>query len=111
MTAQPLLPIIDNATYNAERNPISVLRSVARRVQLGPFTFGLIAEDWPSILNCEIAASRAGEIIRLYHPAFEAQEVNPFLDTLADRIRAELEIDPDPQHPRPFGCSLICEPL
>jgi len=90
-----------------DANPINVLRSVPRRVQLGPFAFNLSAEDWPSIKDCETAASRAGELLRLYHPAFSAQAVTPFLDELADRIQRELEIDPG----RPFGCSFIVEPV
>ena len=104
----PMIPNVDKTTYDAERDPVNVLRSVARRVQIGPFAFNLTAEDWGSILNCEKAASRAGEILRIYHPAFDKNaEVTKILDDLADRIVGELGIDPA----RPFGCSLIVEPV
>ena len=85
----------------------TVHRSIARRVQIGPFAFAMTAEDWPDVKACEAAATRAGELLRIYHPAFTGQEVTGILDDLADRIMGELGIPAGCA----WGCALIAEPL
>lgn len=85
----------------------TVHESIGRRVQIGPFTFRMIAQDWRTPAECEAAATRAGELLRIYHPAFTGQEVTGILDDLADRIMGELGIPAGCA----WGCSLIAEPI
>lgn len=109
MTAQPIIPNVTAERYAADRAAAGFIvhNSIPRIVQIGPFRFKMVAQDWPDIASTEAAATRAGELLRIWHPAFDGQEVTGILDDLADRIMGELGIPADCA----WGCALIAEPL
>lgn len=105
----PILPTIDRETYEADRaaEAVNVLRSEPRIVQIGPFKFRAIAEDWGSSKACEEAASMLAVMLNTQAADFKDQVVTDVLDALADRIMGELRIPAD----RMLGCAFIVEPL
>lgn len=102
-----MLPTVTNAEHEAECVAVNVLRSMGRIVQMGPFRFRLVAEDFGSVKACEEAASRCAIILHTEGADFKDKAVTEVLDALADRIMAELEIPAD----RILGCSFLVEPV
>ncbi len=103
----PMAPRVSGCDYEEDRYKVNVLRSMGRRVQIGPHSFAVAAEDFGSILDCEKAASRLVEILRTEGAAFKDKPIIETLDDLADRIREELGISEE----RILGCAFIVEPV
>ena len=82
-------PRVSGCDYEEDRYRVNCLRSMGRRVQIGPHSFTVCAEDFGSILDCEKAASRLVEILRTEGAAFKDRPIIELLDDLADRVREE----------------------
>lgn len=101
------LPNVTAEQYAADRTGVTVLNSIARIVQIGPFKFRVIAADWPSIQAAETAASMLATILQHEGSSFGNKPVNDVLDDLGERIRGELGVDDS----RPYGMCFTAEPV
>jgi hypothetical protein len=98
----PIMPTVTAEEYAIDRYQLTVHTSLGRRVALNGQHFTLKAQDWPTPELAEQAASAASHIFARN----EAYRYFP-IDKMADHIAADLNQDIS----RPYGMSLILEPV